>query len=89
MPTRLGLAFPIVGAAWAWGGRSELTVYIVLWPFLEVWRGILARSDPSSAALPAWHLCNTQQKSSMTRSVFTYSAFSPVSIARVLGRGAT
>lgn len=31
--------------------------------------------------LPAWHLCNTQQKSSMTRSMFTDSAFSRVAIA--------
>jgi hypothetical protein len=38
-----------------------------------------------ATALPAWHLCNTQQKSSMARSMFTDSAFFRVAMQALRG----
>jgi hypothetical protein len=48
------------------------------WPFLG---GTAGRGLTPAKPLSAWHLCNTQQKSSMTWSMFTDSAFSRVAIA--------
>src|SRR5262249_3415907 len=39
-----------------------------------------------ATALPAWHLCNMQQKSSMTRSMFIDSAFSRVAMQALRAR---